>query len=60
MKSHVQNVRQMSDEWTKSIPTYYNNCTDFKIGNFQQFLPFHYVDKDWMTEAKIVQMENQL
>ena len=28
-----------------------------KIGNFQQLLPFHYVQKDWMTEKRIQQLE---
>ena len=59
MKSHVQNVpgTLISDKWTDSIPTYYNSYSDFKIGNFQQTLPFHYVEKDWLTANMIKQME---
>jgi hypothetical protein len=59
MKSHVQNVPTsiISHDWTESIPTYYNSYSDFKVGNFQQLLPFHYVEKDWLTTDMIKQME---
>ena len=59
MKSHVQNVPTslISHKWTETIPTYYNTYKDFKIGNFQQLLPFHYVEKDWLTHDMIKQME---
>lgn len=59
MKSHVQNVRDFNlcSKWTDSIPTYYKSCRDFKIGNFQQQLPFHYTVKDWLTYDMIKQME---
>jgi len=60
MKSQVQNALYLHDNWNKSLPTYYNDCTNFKIGNFQQYLPFHYVVKDWMTADMIAQMEKQL
>ena len=62
MKSHIQNIGNKIDvdeNWCETIPTYYTNCDNFKIGNFQQMLPFHYVDKNWMTSEKIKQMENQ-
>lgn len=60
MKSHVQNIKGavVASDWGDSIPTYYKAYNDFKIGNFQQLLPFHYVQKDWMTEKRIQQMEN--
>jgi hypothetical protein len=59
MKSYVQNIPTSSidEDWTKSIPTYYKNHTDFKVGNFQILYPFHYVTKDWMTKYKISKME---
>lgn len=60
MKSYVQNIPTSSidEDWTKSIPTYYKNFNDFKIGNFQILHPFHYVVKDWMTKDKILNMES--
>jgi hypothetical protein len=59
MKSRVQNIREgnVSDVWTRSLPTYYKSCRDFKIGNFQQMLPFHYTEKSWLTQSMITQME---
>lgn len=59
MKSHVQNVKgaNLNAKWTDSLPTYYKDCKNFKVGNFQQTLPFHYVEKDWLTEKMIKQME---
>lgn len=59
MKSHVQNIKgeSIADKWSTSIPTYYSNYDNFRIGNFQQLLPFHYVEKDWLTDKMIKQME---
>ena len=39
--------------------TYYNTYKDFKVGNFQQLYPFHYVEKDWMSISMIKQMEKE-
>ena len=60
MKSHVQEVKgaALSETWTDSLPTYYKDCKNFKVGNFQQQLPFHYVEKDWLTDKMIKQMES--
>ena len=35
----VQNIQgiQIEDNWTKSIPTYYGNYNDFRIGNFNNY-----------------------
>ena len=62
MKSHVQDVNgvTLDETWSKSLPTYYVSHDNFKVANFQQVLPFHYVEKDWMTPAKIQQMEKVL
>ena len=59
MKSHVQNIpdTRISETWTETLPTYYNTYKDFKIGNFQQLLPFHYVEKDWISNTMLKQME---
>jgi len=59
MKSHVQHVdgATLNDKWSDSLPTYYRSYNDFKVGNFQQTLPFHYVEKDWLTVEKIEQLE---
>ena len=62
MKSHIQNIpdTRISDTWTETLPTYYDSYKNFKIGNFQQLYPFHYVEKNWMDQNKIKQMETEL
>lgn len=63
MKSYMQGLKDgslLDDKWTESIPTYFSSIKDFKIGNFQQFYPFHYVDKDWLTEDIISSLENEI
>lgn len=59
MKSHIQNIpySKISHVWTESLPTYYRSYDNFKIGNFQQTLPFHYHEKEWLTKDMISQME---
>lgn len=62
MKSHIQGVdgATLEESWSKSLPTYYTSYDNFKVANFRQVLPFHYVEKDWMTASKIEQMEKAL
>ncbi len=59
MKSHIQNVPTslIDENWSNTLPTYYRSYKDFHIGNFAQHLPFHYVEKDWLTPNMIKQME---
>jgi hypothetical protein len=59
MKSHIQNVPTslISHNWCETVPTYYRSYNDFKIGNFQQLLPVHYVEKSWLTDSMINQLE---
>jgi len=59
MKSHVQNVKgaNLNETWIDSLPTYYKDCKNFKIGNFQQQLPFHYVEDSWLTDKMVKQLE---
>jgi hypothetical protein len=59
MKSHIQNVPTslIDENWSNTLPTYYRSYKDFHIGNFAQHLPFHYVEKDWLTSNMIKQME---
>ncbi len=61
MKSHIQNIdsKNISDNWYEWLPTYWQSITNFKIGNFQQTLPFHYQAKEWLTDDMIHDMEMQ-
>lgn len=57
MKSHLQNIDEklMTEDWTKHIPTYFRDDCGFKVGNYEQTLPFHYYVKSWLS-ADIVNM----
>ena len=52
MKSHLQNIdeKYITEDWTKTIPTYFADDGSFKIGNYAQTLPFHYHIKEWLTD----------
>jgi len=60
MKGHLQNINEkyITEDWTKNIPTYFREDGGFKIGNYEQTLPFHYHIKEWMTDDKIAILEN--
>jgi hypothetical protein len=62
MKGLLQNIdeKYITEDWTKHIPTYFKNDGTFKIGNYEQTLPFHYHVKDWMTEDKVRILEKQV
>jgi hypothetical protein len=59
MKGHLQNIGEkfITEDWTKHIPTYFKDDGSFKIGNYEQTLPFHYHVKDWLTLDIITKLE---
>lgn len=62
MKSHLQGIREelISEDWTKNIPTYFSEDGRFKIGSYQQTLPFHYNVKHWLTDEMIALLEKRV
>lgn len=62
MKSHIQGVpdTMLSENWCESLPTYWVDVSNFKIGNHQQMYPFHYVEAAWLKSEWVKQMEAQL
>jgi len=62
MKSHLQNIREelLTEDWTTNIPTYFADDGSFKIGNYQQTLPFHYQVKHWLTDEIIQTLEKRV
>jgi len=62
MKSFLQNIdeKYLTEDWTKHFPTYFADDGTFKIGNYQQTLPFHYHVKSWLTDDKIATLEKRL
>lgn len=62
MKGHLQGINEkyITEDWTKHIPTYFGTDGKFKIGNYEQTLPFHYHIKEWLTDDKIKILEKRL
>jgi hypothetical protein len=59
MKTRMQNTSSLADEdWTKYIPTYFTNDCKLKVGNYQQYYPFHYHIKEWLTDDIIKKLED--
>ncbi len=62
MKSFLQNIEEkyVTEDWTKHFPTYFSTEGTFKIGNYEQQLPFHYNNKDWLTNDMISILEKRI
>tara|TARA_A200000113_G_C8845147_1_gene348359 strand:+ start:108 stop:959 length:852 start_codon:yes stop_codon:yes gene_type:complete len=61
MKTQTQNFnKQYSEDWTKHIASYYSKDCELMIGNYKQDLPFHYRDKNFLTDEIIVKLEKKL
>jgi hypothetical protein len=62
MKAHLQGISEkyITEEWPLHIPTYFSDDGTFKIGNYQQTLPFHYHIKSWLTDGMIKTLEQRV
>ncbi len=62
MKGHLQNIDEkfITEDWTQNIPTYFRDDGRFKIGNYEQILPFHYHIKEWLTDDMIKTLEKSV
>jgi hypothetical protein len=62
MKSFVQNIdnTKIDAVWTKSIPATVNDDLSVTVGNYKQTMPFHYVEKEWLTPEIITKYEKVL
>ena len=59
MKTRMQYTDKLVDEdWTKYIPTYFTADCQLKVGNYQQYYPFHYHIKTWLTDDVIKKLED--
>jgi hypothetical protein len=61
MKSYIQNIpkHKISPVWHNDISSDLS-AERLIIGNFEQTLPFHYVEKDWLTDEIIKIYEDKL
>lgn len=55
MRSRLQD-EDIFDKWTKELSVFfttYNKKIELKLNNFNQFYPFHYIEKDFLNEEVI-------
>jgi len=55
MRSRLQD-EDIFDKWTKELPVFfttYNKKIELKVNNFNQFYPFHYIEKEFLNEEVI-------
>ena len=57
MKSELQGVNTIGPDWTSSLSSVLVAPDNLVIGNFRQMSPFHYQDKEWLTERTIKTLE---
>lgn len=57
MKSQLQNIEKIKEDWTSFLNVSINDKLDIKINNFNQQYPFHYHDKTFLTEDVIESYE---
>ncbi len=51
MKSKVQNVKDIGEKWTDTIPYYMTDDLKLKIGNYNQHGVFHYTEKSFCNSV---------
>jgi hypothetical protein len=62
MRSRLQDD-DLFDEWNQSLPSFftnYNKKPELKVNNFNQIYPFHYIQKDFITDEVIEFYEDTL
>lgn len=60
MKPMVQNWPWETEKVTDNVGFYLDSKAQLKIGNFQQYYPIHYVEKDLITDEVINILEEQV
>lgn len=58
MKSHAQRWRDVPQNWTKVIGSYYRPDGTLLLGNFVQNRVLHYVEDDFLTDKLIEKLES--
>lgn len=60
MKGELQEIPYLTNDWSDRIPSNFSQPDQLLVGNFLQSYPFHYVDKDWIsnTDTSILSEDN--
>ena len=51
MKSRVQDWKVANESWMEDLPFYLNEDLNLKVGNYQQFGVFHYVEHKFCQDV---------
>jgi len=57
MRGELQGIN-IYDDWSKNISSYITSNNELIVGNFKQYYPFHYVDKDWLSDEIVKTLEH--
>jgi len=57
MKSQLQDIGNVKEDWTKFLSVFINSNKDIKINNYRQLYPLHYHDKNFLTKELIESYE---
>lgn len=63
MKSKLQNwqsVNYLDSDWMDMVPCHFPSLKDMKIGQYRLDVPFHYYQKNFLTDDMILDMEREL
>ena len=60
MKSHDQKWSICTEKWTNDVGSYFNDDCRLKIGNYQQTGIFHYTEKNFLNDDRILKYEKIL
>ena len=57
MKTGDQGLEAVSTLWSNSLPSVLREDMTLLVGNYRQRYPFHYVEKEWLTQDVILTLE---
>ena len=57
MKPRDQGLPTTSDDWRKMLMCTLRDDASLLVGNYRQRYPFHYVEKDWLTQDMMTKLE---
>ncbi len=57
MKPADQGIQSINEDWRKFLPWTLSEELMLTVGNYRQQYPFHYVEKDWLTDEVMRKLE---
>jgi hypothetical protein len=57
MKPADQGIKPVSKLWVDMLPFALRDDLSLMVGNYRQRYPFHYVEKEWLSQDIITKLE---